>query len=389
MTPAEALAAATALAPGCAERAAGYDERGDFPAEDFAAIRAAGLPGLMVPTRLGGAGSGFAGFAEVAMALAAGNGATALIYNMHASVTGALAGIPDEVARTLGVPETFFGMRDRVLQAAAEGAMYGVAMSERGAGSRLSQLTTSYTRVPEGWRIKGSKTFCSGVGHLDGYLVAARSEEKVSHFVIPAGGPADGFTVEETWDSLGMRATASHDLHLDVVVPADALLGGIEGLSLLVAQVMPQWLVASYAAVYVGVAQAALDAAGAYAATRGFERLPAVRARLGRADAAVAAARQLIRETARRVDAEPGTPGTNRWIWRAKLVAGETAAEVAASVLEACGTAATRRGNPLERLYRDARCGSLQPATSDVCADYLGLAVLGKDPERDAEVPRW
>ena len=389
MTPAEASAAASALAPEFAGRAAAYDERGDFPAEDFSAIRAAGLLGLMVPTRLGGVGSGFAGFAEVAMALAAGNGATALIYNMHASVTGALAGIPDEVARALGVPETFFGMRDRVLRAAAEGDLFGVAMSERGAGSRLSQLATTYSEVPEGWHLKGSKTFCSGAGHLDGYLVAARNGERVSHFVVPAVGPEEGLTVEHTWDSLGMRATASHDLHLDVVVPANALLGGVEGLSLLVAQVMPQWLVASYAAVYVGVAQAALDAAGSYAADRGFDRLPAVRARLGRADAKVAAARQLIRETARRVDAEPGTPETNRWIWRAKLVAGETAAEVASSVLEACGTAATRRGNPLERLYRDARCGSLQPATSDVCADYLGLAVLGRDPERDAEVPRW
>ena len=53
-----------------------------------------------------------------------------------------------------------------------------------------------------------------------------------------------------------MRATSSHDLHLDVVVPADRLLGGVEGLALVVAQLMPHWMVASYAAVYVGVAQA-------------------------------------------------------------------------------------------------------------------------------------
>jgi alkylation response protein AidB-like acyl-CoA dehydrogenase len=76
-------------------------------------------------------------------------------------------------------------------------------------------------------------------------------------------------------------------------------------------------------------------------------------------------------------------------VWRAKLLAGQTAMDVAASMLEACGTSATRRGNDLERLYRDARCGSLQPATSDVCADWLGLAALGLDPENQAEVPRW
>jgi len=88
-------------------------------------------------------------------------------------------------------------------------------------------------------------------------------------------------------------------------------------------------------------------------------------------------------------DAAPGEPETNRWVWRAKLLAGTTAAEVAASMLEAAGTSASRRGNPLERLYRDARCGSLQPATSDVCADWLGAAVAGDNPDSDTAVPRW
>ncbi|RBJ06863.1 acyl-CoA dehydrogenase, partial [Micromonospora provocatoris] len=41
------------------------------------------------------------------------------------------------------------------------------------------------------------------------------------------------------------------------------------------------------------------------------------------------------------------------------------------------------------RLYRDARCGSLHPATSDVCADWLGIAALGGDPDRDSALPRW
>jgi alkylation response protein AidB-like acyl-CoA dehydrogenase len=386
MRPAEALDAARSLAPAMADRAGGYDEKGAFPAEDFTALREAGLLGLMSPERVGGVGAGFADYAEVAMALAAGNGATALIFNMHASVTGALAGVPDELARAFGAPDSYFGTRDRILQGAADGAFYAVAMSERGAGSRLSEVTTSYAPEGDGWRIRGRKTFCSGAGHADGYLVAACNGETVSHFLVPAGRGVD---VEETWDSLGMRATASHDLLLDVHVGADALLGGVEGLSLLVAQIMPQWLVASYAAVYAGVAQAALDAAAAYCAARGLERLPLVRARLGRADAQVGAAQAVVREMARRVDAAPGEPETNRWIWRAKLTAGETAMDVAASVLAACGTAATRRGSALERLYRDARCGSLQPATSDVCADWLGLAALGRDPDDDAAVPRW
>jgi alkylation response protein AidB-like acyl-CoA dehydrogenase len=387
-SPAAAVAAARALAPAFADRAERYDREGAFPVEDFADIRAAGLLGVMVPTHLGGAGAGFADYAEVAMALAAGNGATALVFNMHASVTGALAGTPAELARALGVPESFFDMRDRVLAAAAAGAHYAVAMSERGAGSKLSQLVTTYEPEGGGWRIRGAKTFCSGAGHADAYLVAARSLDgkRVSQFLVPAG---PGIRVEPTWDSLGMRATGSHDLHLDVLAPADSLLGGVEGLALLLAQVMPQWLVASYAAVYVGVAQAAVDAAASYVCERGLDRLPAVRARIGRADARVGAARLAVLEAARRVDAGPGEPDTNRWVWRAKLLAGETAMEVAASMLEAAGTAASRRGHPLERIFRDARCGSLQPATSDVCADWLGLAALGRDPESEAAVARW
>jgi alkylation response protein AidB-like acyl-CoA dehydrogenase len=103
----------------------------------------------------------------------------------------------------------------------------------------------------------------------------------------------------------------------------------------------------------------------------------------------VEAARLAVLEAARRVDAAPGEPDTNRWVWRAKLLAGTTAAEVAASMLEAAGTSASRRGHPLERLFRDARCGSLQPATSDVCADWLGVAAIGGDPDHDGSAPRW
>jgi len=385
--PAAALAEVRRLAPALAERAGPRDVDGSYPADDIADLRAAGLAGLMVPTRLGGSGAGFADYAEVALELGAAHGATALIYNMHASVTGALAQIPEDVARALGVPDEALQARDRILRAAADGAWYAVAMSERGAGSRLSAMTTRYRRVDGGWHISGEKSFVSGAGHADGYLVVARAEDgRVSQFLLPAG---DGITVRPAWDSLGMRATASHDLLLDVVAPPDALLGGIEGLALPMAQLMPQWLVASYAAVYVGVARSAIDAATRHLAERGLARLAAVRARVGRADAQVAAARLAVLEAAARVDAAPGEPDTNRWVWRAKLLAGETAMAVAASMLEAAGTAATRRGHPLERIFRDARCGSLQPATSDVCADWLGAAALGLEPDSAGEVPRW
>jgi alkylation response protein AidB-like acyl-CoA dehydrogenase len=132
-----------------------------------------------------------------------------------------------------------------------------------------------------------------------------------------------------------------------------------------------------------------VDECVAHCTARGIAHLANVRARVGQADAAVAAARLVVHEAARRVATAPGEAETNRWVWRAKFLAGTTAMDVAASMVEAAGTSATRRGHPLERLFRDARCGSLQPATSDVCADWLGIAALGGDPDADGPAPRW
>jgi len=389
-SPGDALTSAQRIKPRLAARAEQYDRSGQFPVDDFEDLRRAELMGLMVPVRLGGIGAGFADYVQVAMTLAEGNGATALVYNMHSSIIGGLATTPDDMARAMGADEGFFVARDQWLKAAQNGAFFAVAMSERSSGSRISAACTTYEKVHDGYRIKGSKTFVSGAGFGDFYLIAARNANEdspdVSHFMVPDG---DGVGVEKTWDSLGMRATGSHDIHIDTVVAEDALIGAMEGLALPLAMLMPQWLVASYSAVYVGVAQSAVDAAAEHVAKRELAHLPSVRARIGRADAAVHAARLTVNEAARQVDAAPGTAETNRSVYRAKLLAGQTAMDVAASMLEAAGTSATRKGHPLERIYRDARCGSLQPATSDVCADWLGISVLGGDPELDATVSRW
>jgi alkylation response protein AidB-like acyl-CoA dehydrogenase len=388
------LAVARSLASGFEARAEEGDRSGRLPSGDLEDLKESGLLALMVPARLGGAGATFVEYAKVATAIARASGATALVYNMHASVTGAIAQTPDELVRSFGAAPSYFAARDRVLEAARDGAFYAVAMSERGAGARLSALTTTYSPTGHGFRIVGSKSFVTAAGFADAYLVAARRAEDsrtdsgggVSYFLVPAG---EGVVVEETWDSLGMRATGSHDVHLDVEVDPDALIGGVEGVGLVFAELMPYWLVASYAAVYVGVAHAAIDAAVADLRRRSLDHLPAVRSRIGRADAAVASAELAVLEAARLVDLAPGSAEANHWVWRAKLLAGDTATAVASSMLEAAGASSSRRGHPLERLYRDARCGALQPATSDVCADWLGLATLGRDPNRDAETPRW
>jgi alkylation response protein AidB-like acyl-CoA dehydrogenase len=387
----DAPAKAERLAERMAPRARGYDDAAAFPQRDVDELREEGLLGLMVPTRLGGMGAGFEDYVHVAAALAGGNASTALIFNMHAAVTGGLASITDEVATALGAGDRFFEARDRILRAAVDGAMYGVAITEREAGSRLSLLRSTYRPDGSGFRITGSKAFCSGAGHLDGYLLAARRAGSpddppvISYFLLPGG---DGIGVEESWDPLGMRATASNTLHVDAWVPEDALLGGVEGMALPLAYAMPQWLVASYAAVYVGLAQAAVKEAVTYVRERrvggdrgGLARVAAVRQRIGRAEAEVQAARLVLERAARLVDMRPGAPETNRWTFRAKLVAGDVAMRTAASMAEACGLGALVRGAPLERILRDARSGAIMPPSSDVSGDHLGSVALGIEEE--------
>lgn len=376
---------------------AGANDRSDrFPAGDINDLRDSGLLGLLVPERLGGMGGTFADYVSVAMRLGAASGSSALLFNMHASVTGALAGVPDDVALALGVPDSFFTARDEVLRRAAAGAMYGVAISERKSGSRLSAIRTTYGREDGGFRIRGHKSTCSGAGHLDGYLIAARdldapvgSAPRISYFILPADAIG---AVEQTWDPMGMRSTCSNGFTIDSIVETDALIG-IEGVALLLAETMPEWLVASYAAVYVGVARAAFDAGVAYAQTTmvtapsedtelrdvALSSSPWVRQRIGRAEAQVAAAQLVVEDAARRVVEESGVPETLRAVYRAKLVAGDTAFAIAASLTEACGLGALSRGQALERILRDARSGAVMPPSSDISANVLGALALGVD----------
>src|SRR5678809_398103 len=91
-----------------------------------------------------------------------------------------------------------------------------------------------------GFHIKGSKSFVSGSGHADAYLVAARSaadDSLVSPFLVPAD--AAGVTVEETWDSPATGAYSSPVLHSVVVVQEAAPSAGVEVLAVRAPQGIP------------------------------------------------------------------------------------------------------------------------------------------------------
>ena len=142
-------AAAIRLAPQFAARAAAHDVDGSFPAEDFADLRAAGLLGIMVPTALGGSGAGFAEYTAVAYELGRGSGATALIFNMHAAVTGALSrSSTDSWPPLSGVSDEALPARDRFLRAAARGLVRGGDERTRGRAPGSPSCPLCMSRSP-------------------------------------------------------------------------------------------------------------------------------------------------------------------------------------------------------------------------------------------------
>src|SRR5918999_2405784 len=119
---------------------------------------------------------------------------------------------------------------------------------------------------------------------------------------------------------------------------------------------MPQWLVASYAAVYVGLAEAAVGQGIAYLRERrvagdrgGLARLATVRQRVGRAEADAQAARLVLERAALLVDLRPGDPETNRLTYRAKLLAGGVAWRGSGPLGGGGGPGGPPRGGPPER----------------------------------------
>ncbi len=403
------------LAEQFAPRAAAYDREARFPRENFEDLRRAGLAALMVPENRGGLGASFFTYTRALECLAVGDASTALAFNMHNIVVGSLAELDlDGIEGRRG--ETMNAFRDWVFQEANAGRIFGSATSEPDAGSRLSALKTSYVRAKrdgrDGFILTGFKTFVSLSGFADYFLIAARPADEgnssggsasetshgthrvVSYLVVEAANP--GMRTEQVWDTMGMRATCSNNMHLsECFVPADRLFLGIEGAALYKAIREPHWLAGGYNGVYLGLANAIFDYTVAALKKKKNPTTgePLINDRLiqhqvGQMSVALEAARAVTYDAARRVDAARGAPETNLAIHRAKYMVSELGPSLASTAMRLCGGRSIFRSQPLERYYRDARCGGLMPATSDDCLVYVGKIEMGFDPRSDA-VSYW
>ncbi len=390
---------AESLGPAFAKRADRYDREASFPHENYADLKEAGLLGLCVPEKFGGRGADLKTYALVSATLGKYCGATALTFNMHACSTlwpGALADALDMTPEQREEHERHRAVHfQRVVR---DGAIYAQPFSEGSAAAAgMAPFGTTAARAQVGnaggWRINGKKIFASlsGAAHYYGVLCTEAKPElsmrDTLYMAVP--GDAPGLTVTGDWDPLGMRGTVSRTLVFkDVFVPDEAQMMP-RGVYHQAARRWPH-MFTTLAPTYMGIAIAAYEFTVSY--LRGeAPGTPPVKRRMYPTKQ-IAVAEMFVRLEQTRAlflrmldDARVDPPKESRLrAYAAQYTIMENANEISRLAIRTCGGQSMLKSLPLERLYRDSRCGSLMlPWTAELCLDRIGREALYEPGESD------
>lgn len=381
-----------------AARAARYDREATFPFENYEDLRASGLLGICVPRQYGGQGADFATYVMVAAEIGRHCGATALSYNMHVCScmwSGFIADALDMTPAQRDEHERFRAVHyENIVR---HGKVYSQPFSEGGAAAAgKAPWGTLAHPVEGGYVVSGKKIFASLAGAADFYGVLCTVDKPGAsmrdslYLAVPANAP--GVSVVGDWDPLGMRGTVSRTLLLkDVFVPHSARLMP-EGLYFQAASRFPH-MFATLSPTYMGIAQAAYDFTVQYLRAEVPGMPPVKRRMYPTKQIAVAEMRVKLEQTralflqnARDAMVDPDKD-TRMRLYAAHYTIMENAQAMAAVAIRTCGGQSMLRSLPLERLYRDSRCGSLMlPWTAELCLDRLGRECLYEPGERDEAI---
>jgi len=373
-----------------AERAPRYDNDNTFFTEDFEELRASGYLKMAIPEDLGGLGYSLSEVTQQERRLAYYAPATALATNMHIYWTGVAADM-----RRMGDPSL-----EWLLKEAAAGEIFAAGHGEVGNDMPLFLSTSSAVRVDGGYKFTGHKMFGSltpvwtrlGIHAMD--TTSNPEAPEIIHAFMPRD--TAGYTVKDTWDTLGMRATRSDDTILDGAFVPDRYIARkvpAGGADLFVLAIFA-WAQPTFASMYLGIAKRAIDIAvetahrrKALALTRSFAYHPEVQHHIAemqmRFDAAEALVERIADEWTNGVDHGHSWPAK---LVSAKHTAVEAAKEIVDRAMSISGGSGMFKGNELERLYRDVRCGGFHPANTLLAPEIVAKITLGIDL---GEQPRW
>ena len=352
------------IGPQLAEEGRRCDDNNEFAATNFELLRAREFLALVVPAELGGHGLSRTETAQVLRALAHHCPSTALALAMHTHVTAAAAWRwQHQKAPTDGLLKRIATERIQLLSSGGSDWLPGSGTAEK---------------VEGGYRVSGRKTFASGAPAAQLFMTGAIEDDpKEGPTVLQFGVPmnANGVSIEETWDTVGMRGTGSHDVVFDGVFVPDAAIA---------ARRKPDvWhpllhLVSMIAfpmvySVYTGIAEKARDLAVAQAAKR---RDPSVEL-VGELETELASVRMACDSmVAFSETATPGPETTNTVFIHRSLVA-RSALRTVDLAMDVAGGAAYFRRVGLERLFRDIQGARFHPLPTHMQRRLAGRTALG------------
>jgi butyryl-CoA dehydrogenase len=351
-------------------RAAGIDKSGEYPTDVMHAAAQHGLCGVTIPRQWGGAGRDYISYALAMEAVARASATVAVSL----SVTNSLVA---EVIAHAGRD----AQREKWLRPLATGEAIGAfALSEPDAGTDAANQKTRAVKNGSGYRVTGRKVWVANAEEAKVAIVFACTRpglrgQGVTAFLVPMDTP--GIVRTARADSLGVRGLGCMDLDLDLHVSDDQVLGHVDQGFRLAMWALQGGRVA-IAAQALGIGQAALDEAIAYAKTREQFGQPianyqAIQWMLADMATELAAARMLTLKAAAAKDRQEKSALEASM---AKLAASEAAHKAADKAMQILASAGYRRGSVVERLFRDVRATEIYQGTSEAQRMIIAANVL-------------
>lgn len=376
------------------ERAPVYDRENRFFVEDFEELRDAGYLKMPVPEELGGLGMTLAQVCREQRRLAYYAPATATAINMHLYWVGAASNVWAGGDKSV----------EWLLRGAVDGNVYAAGHAEGGNDVGVMYSTTKAERVDGGYRFTGRKSFGSltpvwtHLG-LHGMVTNGNGVEgaQIVHAFMPRS--ATGYTIKETWDTLGMRATRSDDTLLEgVFVPDEYIMrvlpAGFGGADPFIFAVFA-WFLCNIGNVYYSIARRALDLTiesvkskrSVAMSGHTMDHHPAVQMGIADMVLLLEAIEPQLEKTAE--DWSNGVDHGPNWMIKllgTKYNAVESAWRAVDIAFDVGGGFGIFKRNEMERLFRDARLGRIHPTNSALTRELVAKTALGLNPD---EMPRW
>ena len=358
--------------------AAQVDEAERYPAESLRHLGQAGLMGLYVPEAYGGAGLGALAFCLAVEEIAWACASTAVIYLVQYAAGYPIVSHGTEAQKARYLPRLAAGEITAAL-----------SISEPGAGSDAASMTTTAVRRGDRYLLNGTKMWVTngseaGVITLFATVDRARGHKGVTAFLVEPTFP--GFALGKLERKMGIRGSPTVALHLtDCEVPVDNRLGE-EGQGFRVALGALDRSRPAVGAQAVGIAQAALDAATAYAKERRqFDRpiadFQGIQFMLADMAMQTHAARLLVHHAAALVDR--GVTGTALESSMAKCFAADAAMRVTTDAVQVFGGYGYTREYPVERFMRDAKITQIYEGTNQIQRVVIARDLLGGSTTAD------